>query len=59
MVQRIPMILVAPNLKERSIDSEAWARLVDVNPMVRAVMALPHHKGLDGSAAPIRPHLAP
>lgn len=56
LVQRIPYIVIAPNLRG-GVRSEEWARLVDVNPIVGRVLGLPDHPGLDGSYEAIEAYL--
>ncbi len=57
LVQRIPLIVVSPNLGRVPAHSKAWARLVDINPMVGRLMGLPGHPRLDGKPDPIEPFL--
>lgn len=57
LVQRIPMIVISPNLARRGARSTAPMRLVDVNPVLGRLLELPDHKGLDGTCSPIRPFL--
>lgn len=57
LVQRIPMILIAPNLVRQGSRSQAWVRLVDINAMVGRVMKLPSHSLLDGTSEPVEPFL--
>lgn len=57
LVQRIPYIVVAPNLKKRGITAPDWVRLVDVNAIVGEVMGLEPHPRLDGSSEAVRGHL--
>lgn len=59
LVQRIPMIVLSPNLQRVPAHSSAWARLVDVNPIVGRIMGLPIHPGLDGDARAVEPFLKP
>jgi type I phosphodiesterase/nucleotide pyrophosphatase len=56
-VQRIPMILIAPNLVRKGARSQAWVRLVDVNAIVGKVMGLPPHGLLDGTYEPVEAFL--
>lgn len=49
LVQRIPYILISPNLKCKGERSQDWARLVDVNPIIGKLLDLPDHPRLDGS----------
>ena len=49
LVQRIPYIVIAPNLP-KGVTDDAWVRLVDVNPIVGRLMGLPAHPGLDGNS---------
>lgn len=57
LVQRIPYIVIAPNLKQKGVRSEDWVRLVDVNPIIGEIMGLPSHPRLDGSSEAIKKHL--
>jgi arylsulfatase A-like enzyme len=57
-VQRIPLIIVSPDLKLRGTTSEMPARLVDINPIVTRIMHLKKPEGaLDGSASVIEEFL--
>jgi Type I phosphodiesterase / nucleotide pyrophosphatase len=53
LIQRIPMIVVSPNLVRPGSRSKAWLRLVDVNPVVGKLMGLPDRDDLDGTALPV------
>ncbi len=55
--QRIPMIVISPNLTKTGAHSEAWVRLVDINPMVGRLLNLRPHPGLDGTDSAILPFL--
>ena len=55
--QRIPMIVISPNLVRAGAHSKAWVRLVDVNPMIARLMGLRAHAGLDGTDKAIAPFL--
>lgn len=57
MVQRIPMIVLAPNLKVKGVESQAPVRLVDVNPMLGRLMGLPKDSRLDGGAEALSPFI--
>lgn len=59
MVQRIPMIVISPNLARQGGRSKAWVRLVDVNPIVGRLLDLRDHPGLDGNYRGVLPFLNP
>jgi hypothetical protein len=55
MLQRIPLIVVSPNLARKGAASQAWARLVDINPMIGELMGLTKRDTLDGTSDPVVP----
>lgn len=57
LVQRIPYIVLSPNLVRKGSRSKAWVRLVDVNPIVGEAMGLPPLPRLDGTSEALRPFL--
>jgi hypothetical protein len=57
LVQRIPMIVISPNLVRTGSRSKAWMRLVDVNPVMGKLMGLPDRDDLDGTALPVEPFI--
>lgn len=57
LVQRIPYIVLSPNLVRKGSRSKAWVRLVDVNPLVGEAMGLPRVPGLDGTSEALKPFL--
>lgn len=59
LVQRIPMIVISPNLVRAGSHSKAWVRLVDVNPMIGEAMGLQPRSDLDGTSKHLAPFLEP
>ncbi len=59
LVQRIPMIVISPNLVREGATSRAWLRLVDINAVIGKLMSLPDRDDLDGSYRAIEPFLKP
>ena len=59
LVQRIPYIVLAPNLKQPGSVSTEWVRLVDVNPIVGEILGLNPDSRLDGTSDPVRSYLTP
>ncbi len=57
LVQRIPYILISPNLARAGSRSKAWVRLVDVNPIIGEAMGLSEPSGLDGTSEALLPFL--
>jgi hypothetical protein len=57
LVQRIPFIVIAPNLKSKGTSSKKFVRLVDVNPLIGKILGLDDHRDLDGSYSAITPYL--
>ena len=57
LVQRIPYIVLSPNLVRKGSRSQAWVRLVDVNPIIGEAMGLTKPSGLDGSSEALLPFL--
>ena len=57
LVQRIPMIVISPNLVRAGSRSKAFTRLVDVNPMIAEAMGLKKRTDLDGTARSLKPFL--
>ncbi|MFA7483555.1 MAG: alkaline phosphatase family protein [Vulcanimicrobiota bacterium] len=57
LVQRIPMIVLSPNLVRKGSRSRAWVRLVDLNPILGELMGIPPDHRLDGTSDPVKPFL--
>ena len=56
--QRIPLVILSPNLRGGGVVSEKPVRLVDINPIVARLLGLGEELTLDGSSAAIEPYVA-